>query len=41
MRDIDRIASLALKLAHRKRTQFVHKDIVLDAINVDTNGGLS
>jgi type II secretory pathway predicted ATPase ExeA len=41
MRDIDRIASLALALAYRKRTQIIHKDIILDAISVETNGGLT
>ncbi|MHC4503745.1 MAG: ExeA family protein [Planctomycetota bacterium] len=38
MRDIDRIAALSLNIAHRQRTKVVHKDILLDAINVDTHG---
>lgn len=40
MRDIDRIASLALDLAARRRNKTIHKDILLDAINIDMNGGL-
>jgi len=40
LRDIDRIADLALDLAARRRAKVVHKDIVLDAISVDTHGGL-
>lgn len=39
-RDLDRIADLALDLAARRRVKIVHKDVVLDAINVDTHGGL-
>ena len=38
MRDIDRIAALALDLAQRRKADQVHKDIMLDAINVDTHG---
>lgn len=40
MRDIDRIASLSLDLAARRRNKTIHKDIILDAINIDMNGGL-
>jgi type II secretory pathway predicted ATPase ExeA len=40
LRDIDRIATLALDHAARRRTKTVHKDILLDAINIDMNGGL-
>ncbi len=40
LRDLDRIADLALDLAARRRAKIVHKDIILDAISVDTNGGL-
>jgi len=40
IRDIDRIATLALDNAARRRTKTVHKDIVLDAINIDMNGGI-
>ena len=38
MRDIDRIAALALDLAQRSKAKQVHKDIMLDAINIDTHG---
>lgn len=38
MRDIDRIAALALDLAQRRKADQVHKDIMLDAINIDTHG---
>ena len=40
MRDIDRIAALALQLAAQRNTKVVHKDILLDAINVDTHGAM-
>ncbi len=38
MRDIDRIAALALDFAQRRKADQVHKDIMLDAIDVDTHG---
>jgi len=38
MRDIDRIAALALDMAAQRKTDLVHKDTMLDAINVDTHG---
>lgn len=38
MRDLDRIASLSLDLAAKQRSRTVHKDIVLEAIDLDTNG---
>lgn len=40
IRDIDRIATLALDNAARRRSKTVHKDIVLDAINIDMNGAI-
>lgn len=40
LRELDRIADLALDLAVRRRAKVVHKDVVLDAISVDTHGGL-
>jgi type II secretory pathway predicted ATPase ExeA len=39
-RDLDRIATLALDIAAKRRTKTIHKDILLDAINIDMNGGL-
>lgn len=41
MRDLDRLATLSLELAARRRQKLVHKDVVLDAISVDTNGGVA
>jgi len=41
MRDLDRIAGIALDVAARRRARTIHKDIVLDAISVDMNGGVS
>ena len=41
IRDIDRLADLALDLAQRRRAKLVHKDVVLDAIQIDLNGGLA
>jgi type II secretory pathway predicted ATPase ExeA len=38
MRDLDRIAALALDLAARKKSTIVHKDIALTAIALDANG---
>lgn len=38
MRDLDRIAALALDLAARKKSKLVHKDIALTAIALDANG---
>lgn len=38
MRDLDRIAALALDLAARKKSKLVHKDIALTAIAIDANG---
>jgi type II secretory pathway predicted ATPase ExeA len=40
MRDLDRIAALALDVAAKRRAKLVHKDTVLAAISVDLNGGL-
>lgn len=41
LRDLDRIADLALDLTARRRAKVVHKDLVLDAISIDQNGGLA
>ena len=40
LRDIDRIASLALQVAAHRGTKTIHKDVMLEAINSDNRGGL-
>lgn len=39
-RDIDRIASIAMDIAASKKAKTVHKDIVLTAIRIDSEGGM-
>ena len=41
MRDVDRIARLALELGANAKAKVIHKDIILDAINVDMHGGFT
>lgn len=41
MRDVDRIARLALELGANAKAKMIHKDVVLDAINVDMHGGFT
>lgn len=41
MRDVDRIATLALELGVRAKAAVIHKDIMLDAIRIDMHGGLT
>lgn len=40
MRDLDRLSALALDLGALAKAKVIHKDVVLDAINVDMEGGV-